>query len=450
MRDILNMNRVAVVIFLAMLAVVVYDSLRTPAYIQHLEVQGYNLDKDAFNNLNPPVPEESGKKIALYETLLNEIERDLGNALPATELYDTALIKYKKKYASWEISITPPEQDYTEAQREIIQAYLEVNKEALQQIYSRFPIRLYFDSKALKSSWLDIWVYREVPRLIAVDGLNAIMENNQKVLHKSINTLNKLAELYTTDTHEHYLSHAAEDNYDLARYALQKIAFLINNAINRTEVPDELLLQWQGQFSTPAFLSSDNLVKALEFSNREFLLSYLPDNQMASGYSWHSVSSVLELCGASTRYFKTIAPEISRNILNISQASPKSIPTLNKKFNDVDYDRVYTGYELNYDADSGAIGDYLYMNVLASFIRTGIALYRYGQDHGEFPVTLQQLIPKYLDAVPENPYEKNVPLQYHQEEDRVSIFMEEGGTPFTLLEKVLTQPSPATENSNEG
>ena len=96
------------------------------------------------------------------------------------------------------------------------------------------------------------------------------------------------------------------------------------------------------------------------------------------------------------------------------------------------------------------IKSYLSQSAHASVAQTGIALYLYDQDHRTFPQTLQELVPKYLDAVPVNPFTQDEPIQYRQEEDRVVVYFEKEDISFTLLKKVLTRVLPTTENSNEG
>jgi len=435
MHDILKMNRVAIIIFLTMLSIVIYDSLRTPAYIQNLKAQRYDLNRDTFDELYSPAPEN----IASHEAFLSQIQDDQETNIPILDLYNPDYAELRNGQRLMEVSATPPEKDYTEEQREAIRVYLKSNNQVLEQMYNRFPSHLYFAQKKSDRFWIYCLTYRKLPNLVAADGLNAILENDIKHLQKSMSALIKLADLYTSNVHQHYISEAADDNYYLARYTLQKIAFLVNSAMNRTVVPDELLFKWKEQFDNPVCLSSDRLIKALDFSNQKYFFSYAPDNEIDSVLSWHPARTSLELCGISTRFFKIVAPEITRNILKINKVSPERLLALHEEFEDIDYDRGWSPYELNYNANSDAIGNYLYMKTLVAYIRTGIALYLYGQAHGEFPETLEVLIPKYLNTIPKNPHDKDKRLQYKQEVDRVSIFFDQEATPFTLLKKILNK-----------
>ena len=443
MCDILKMNRIVLITILSMLAVVVYDSLRTPAYIHNMESQDFKFDKKTLEKVYPPVPEETQEDFVSYCTINDAIQTNLEHKLPVTELYHPELVKLKRKYPVLEIPVTPPEQDYTKEKIEAIQTYLKSNHKVLQQIYDQFPVCIYFDPHMLSSDYWDHWDYKNIPRLLAADGLNAILHSNQKTLGISISALFRLTDFYTTNIHDNYPSYISNLNYTLACYTTERLTFLINSAMNRTEVSEETLVQWQEQFGAPSFLSPNMLLRALDYSNRKFLFSHQQYNQIDARASWRPLSSAMQLCGLSTRHFKIIAPEMSASFLKISQTSPEKLFILYEWFKDSEKDRKYTVYE-DTTINTNAIDDYFSMSLLVAYIRTGIALYCYGQEYREFPESLQVLVPEYLDAVPMNPHDKDRQLQYKQEVDRVSIFFEEGATPFTLLKKILKKEISST------
>src|SRR5438105_1821839 len=84
---------------------------------------------------------------------------------------------------------------------------------------------------------------------------------------------------------------------------------------------------------------------------------------------------------------------------------------------------------------------YLYPVAAQAILQIEVALYRYKAAHGKFPVTLAELTPTYLKAVPDDPFggAANVPLRYQVKQNGRSFLLyslgqdlkDDGGQPQT-------------------
>ncbi|NIT80209.1 MAG: hypothetical protein GWO44_25750, partial [Thermoplasmata archaeon] len=58
----------------------------------------------------------------------------------------------------------------------------------------------------------------------------------------------------------------------------------------------------------------------------------------------------------------------------------------------------------------------------ADLSRVLIAIERYRLGHGDFPDTLDALVPDYIDAVPTDPFTESDPIRYLTYPDRVVVY----------------------------
>ncbi len=57
-----------------------------------------------------------------------------------------------------------------------------------------------------------------------------------------------------------------------------------------------------------------------------------------------------------------------------------------------------------------------------ALLAVGLALRAYRLDHGAYPAGLSDLVPDYLDAVPNDPFAEDVPLRYRIDGDRYILY----------------------------
>jgi hypothetical protein len=452
--------------------IVIYDNLRTPEYVRRLEESGYPINTATLKSFNTPIDEAQNANALLYK------------ATRLTDYPHYFTINNKPRFPItpywWEGFVgTAPlvklDQIYPLEQEQALRTYVEFNTKALELIWkaSEYP-KFFPDFSQIKFSKYGSAAgtlndYAELAQLVACEGLDALLRDDLTTLIKDTNTLLKLKSL---------LQQPDIPNMSYrTSYITKIITLLIENALNRSSLPAEPLIQWAQQLKQSSLIDSHKILHALVYSVIEEILENRKDTNTFLSNDWNAGSLYLNFTGTWDNINKIILPRMGGDIYQLIQSkdsnSPLQLMTIYEKKKSIlqsvnppsyhsftkrkldlsQYNPVPYLYRFLWRVDDiyaiSLIKSYLSQSASASVTQTGIALYRYGQDHGRFPDTLQELVPEYLDAIPVNPFTEDEPVNYRQEEDRVIVYIEGKEISFTLLKKTLEKEIPSTATQEQ-
>ena len=462
---ILRTNRwipTAALILTVSFGIIIYDNWRTPGYVRRLEGIGYPINTTTLKTINPAIDEEQNANSLLYKAIAIKVfpfdlrKKDKPH-LP-TAIYSQSYLN-----ASSPVELDEP---YPIEQKQALKTLVDANHKAIELVHEASKYPAFFpiieDRSFYKFFESLIFSYlREAVRLVASEGLHALLNDNTNTFIKDIDALLRLVRLFQQPD---ILAMPGEIGT-----TINITNSMIENALNRTEIPSSSLEHWLKELKQIALINNSKPINAIVHSGiKEILyLEVINFRLLFLENKWNSARLYLDFTGTWDNISKIAFPRMGNDFFHLIQErnstqvlqllaryrhklhtlqtalppADKSIWDSNfrNKYNGWQYDPIPSLYDdfrsLCYTKTISEIESYIYQSARASTAQTGIALYLYGQDHGRFPDTLQELVPKYLDAIPVNPFTEDAPINYRLEADRVVVYIEDKEISFTLLKK---------------